>query len=678
MKLKKIAFCIIATAALLLAALSVTQVGAADAEPVLDIGYCNLSFRDRVCIKYAVSSVHTAETDVIKLLVWTEPSEDYTLGTQAAVLESVGSQTISGKEHLVFDYTELSAKQMTDVIYARACLEKNGEVYYSGVNKYSILQYAYNKMGRTASPSSDEKLIDMLRNMLDYGASAQLYFDYKTDRLATDDFYQIKVMGGNLDDKCESGLYLSGETVTLYAPAKDSEGREFAYWADGLGFSVSESSEYTVTVSDHNESYTAVYEPIAYSEGLSFTSNGDGSCFVSGIGSCGDKNIVIPKRSPEGDTVTAIGDSAFCDEVGIEGVSFPVTLTEIGEFAFKGCTGISSVVMPRGVNSIGKYAFFGCVGLESVILPTEISSIRSYTFSGCESLEAIVIPEGVTDIGTNAFVNCLSLRTVTLPESLTKINAWAFTHCPRLTSITIPKNVESIGNEAFDNCYRLYEVINRSALSLTAGSSENGCVALFAPTVHTGESLIREADGCVFLTLEDTNYLIDCIGREQKPTLPEDLDGESYVIGEYAFYGNEAVTELVIPGGVIGIRAWAFSYCTSLESVIIPDSVTSVETYAFFGCGELQRIIVDENNTEYKSVENCLIENDSGALVTGCKTSVIPNDGSVKSISDAAFFDHKELSAVTIPDGVTKIGGHAFYGCAGLAELTFQNRTGRI
>ena len=39
--------------------------------------------------------------------------------------------------------------------------------------------------------------------------------------------------------------------------------------------------------------------------------NGDGTCYVSGIGNCKDTDIVIPTKSPEGYTVTAIGDWAF-------------------------------------------------------------------------------------------------------------------------------------------------------------------------------------------------------------------------------------------------------------------------------------------------------------------------------------------------------------------------------
>ncbi len=36
------------------------------------------------------------------------------------------------------------------------------------------------------------------------------------------------------------------------------------------------------------------------SEGLQFISNGDGTCYVNGIGTCADSDVVIPNMSPEG------------------------------------------------------------------------------------------------------------------------------------------------------------------------------------------------------------------------------------------------------------------------------------------------------------------------------------------------------------------------------------------
>ena len=49
---------------------------------------------------------------------------------------------------------------------------------------------------------------------------------------------------------------------------------------------------------------TEVIPMIPTSTGLEFTSNDDGTCYVSGVGTCDDTHIVIPAVSPAGDSVT--------------------------------------------------------------------------------------------------------------------------------------------------------------------------------------------------------------------------------------------------------------------------------------------------------------------------------------------------------------------------------------
>ena len=102
-------------------------------ETEISIPYCNLSFRDSVCIKYAVKS---NVTDV-KLLIWTSPKSEYTVGTHDAEITKYYEEDINGEAHKIFDYTELTAKQMTDVVYARAYSRSGGVDHYSEVNNLS-------------------------------------------------------------------------------------------------------------------------------------------------------------------------------------------------------------------------------------------------------------------------------------------------------------------------------------------------------------------------------------------------------------------------------------------------------------------------------------------------------------------------------------------------------------
>ena len=152
-------------------------------------------------------------------------------------------------------------------------------------------------------------------------------------------------------------------------------------------------------------------------------------------------------------------------------------------------------------------------------------------------------------------------------------------------------------------------------------------------------------------------------------------DGTAYTV---TGIGTCTDTEIIIPSEynakpVTSIGYNAFSGCTGLTSITIPDSVTSIGGGAFRNCTGLTSIIVVEGNSKYHSAGNCIIETATNTLILGCKTSVIPTDGSVTSIGEDAFFGCSGLTNITIPDSVTSIGNSAFEGCTGLTSVTIGN-----
>ena len=146
---------------------------------------------------------------------------------------------------------------------------------------------------------------------------------------------------------------------------------------------------------------------VVYSQGLQFTSNGDGTCYVSGIGSCTDTDVVIPLTSLDWDIVTSIGDHAFEWCTSLTSVTFAKgsQLTSIGDGAFLECPSLTSIEIPASVTSIGDDAFEWCTSLTSVTFAegSQLTSIGDGAFSWCESLTSIEIPASVTFIGDYAF-----------------------------------------------------------------------------------------------------------------------------------------------------------------------------------------------------------------------------------------------------------------------------------
>ena len=216
----------------------------------------------------------------------------------------------------------------------------------------------------------------------------------------------------------------------------------------------------------------------------------------------------------------------------------------------------------------------------------------------------------VTSIGMSAFQLCRSLTSVIIPDSITSIGEWAFSNCSNLTSITIPDSVTSIGMSAFQECS-----------SLTS------------------------------ITIPDSVTSIELM----------------------AFYNCSSLTSITIPDSVISIGSEAFSGCSSLTSITIPDSVTSIGPSALSGCSNVESITVASGNPVYHSADNCLIETASKTLVSGCKNSIIPTDGSVTSIGGRAFSECSSLTSITIPDNITSIGDFAFAGCSSLTSITIPD-----
>ena len=107
--------------------------------------------------------------------------------------------------------------------------------------------------------------------------------------------------------------------------------------------------------------------------------------------------------------------------------------------------------------------------------------------------------------------------------------------------------------------------------------------------------------------------------------------------------------EIVIPRDCIGIS---------------PDAYEDLAATA----DERKCIDVEFGNERLIVRKNCLIERESGRLILGCKSSDIPDDGSVKIIGSHAFRgigglesdDRDCFSSVTLPDGLEVIEHHAF------------------
>ena len=161
-------------------------------------------------------------------------------------------------------------------------------------------------------------------------------------------------------------------------------------------------------------------------------------------------------------------------------------------------------------------------------------------------------------------------------------------------------------------------------------------------------------------------------GAETSVTTPEGVTR----IGEHAFENCTGITEVTIRDGVTVIDDYAFYGCENLATVSVPASVALIGSGAFSGCA-LDTVRYGGTIAQWCAVDG--IGAVAGAEhvtmsgiedLNGTATLEIP-DGT-KTIAARALYYCKDLTDVTLPASVTRIGGEAFRGYTALKELKFS------
>jgi len=223
-----------------------------DTIPTLNIPINTLELKNTVYMNFKVESTNIDDTSNILLLAWDSLPTEYTKETAEYTLTAIRTESDTGR--IVFQYDNLSAKDMTKFIYVCAYANVNGEDIYSKPVKFSIIQYAYNMLN---DDSTTAELKELLVGMLEYGALAQNYFAHNTDFLATDEVAKIKVVNGTHADGFKTGYYKAGTNVTLTAN-EANEGYVFSHWVNSTENVVG--TETTLTITEcASETYTAIY-----------------------------------------------------------------------------------------------------------------------------------------------------------------------------------------------------------------------------------------------------------------------------------------------------------------------------------------------------------------------------------------------------------------------------------
>lgn len=372
------------------------------------------------------------------------------------------------------------------------------------------------------------------------------------------------------------------------------------------------------------------------SEGLEFVSNGNRTCYISGIGTCPDENVVIPRQSPKGDFVINIGAKAFYNCYGLVSVSFEndSRVANIGSQAFAYCDSLKLIEFPKSLTSIAYDAIANCDNLEIItvesgntvyssegncimlnengklalgcknsIIPNHTTQIGDYAFYSCSGLASIEIPASIVSIGHDAFYECKNLKTIIFAENsqLTSIKSGAFRACNSLNTIEIPDTVTIIESDAFSHCGKLASVNLSSGITNISTQTFDYCSSL------------------------------------------EHID---------------------IPTGVMSIDYSAFRECRGLKSLKIPKSITNIGNSAFSGCSSLTIINYNGTKEEWISSIGFDWDRDTVDYTINCTNgniekpilNFVSNGDGTCYVSGLRYYNSEIVIPEKSPDGDVVIG----------------------
>lgn len=449
---------------------------------------------------------------------------------------------------------------------------------------------------------------------------------------------------------------------------------------------------------------------VTFTEGGKLTTIGSESFYAA--------NKLESLEIPEG--VTSIGNYAFTAMSELKSISLPSTLTTVCEgnwfgFLFTRGTNVAapntltavniaegnaqyrsydgvvysadgttliyapaakqSIDWLAGVKTIAENAFLKTT-METVNLPDGLVTVEDNAFYNAGT-STLTVPGSVKSIGEYAFYYS-RIKSISFSEGLTSIGSGAFGECyfPKNTELVLPASLESVGSGAFDcltdSGSATVKVLGKNT-TLESGFIPNSANAtLYGLEGSTAQAYVKNlGDTCkiAFQLIESTketavasvtlpDTLVLTVGSGQQLTaevLPEDATDKSLTWES----SDDKIATVDQTGRVTAIAA---------GTATVSATTTNGKTDSCI-------ITVKDNSTiPTEPSEGLVIEDGVLTEYTGNESEVIIPEG-VTEIAAGVFETSEEaeradLTKVTIPTSVTKIGDRAFSGCS-LTEVTF-------
>ena len=353
------------------------------------------------------------------------------------------------------------------------------------------------------------------------------------------------------------------------------------------------------------------YVNLSESKGFVFDSNGDGTCTLSKIGTCNDKDIVIPEKAPSGDKVTMIDEYAFYGAEDVNSIVLVNKKLEINEKAFQSCEAKKVVIVGCDI-VIGENAFSYSEDITEIYISDSNIEMEAYAFYdagkdmsikivNCTGLldekafqscraESLAINDSTLELGENVFSYCEDLTDIAIGNCTIEFDAYAFYDAGDDATVTFSDCKLDIGDKAFQSCGMI--TLNISDCETIIGSNAfSYCEDL--TDVIIGANSMEIGEYCFY----------DCTSLVNVSIAADSEDDNLKIIIDDKALQSCSVQNVVIGRGKIEIGDSAFSYCEELVSVEIKGTLSDIGKYVFYDCQEELVITYDGGKYNKESIE---------------------------------------------------------------------------
>jgi hypothetical protein len=337
---------------------------------------------------------------------------------------------------------------------------------------------------------------------------------------------------------------------------------------------------------------------LAPSDALEFESNGDGTCSIAGVGGCEETDLVLPEKSPSGDTVTSVKESAFYGKK-LNSLTIPNLTIELEDSAFSGCE-VPTVNIYGGTVTMGSNALAYNDDLESVniigstittddyilyhsgkdvVLTVQDSSIEGdeSCFSG-NACKSIIMQRCILDLGDNCLAYSDDTEDITIEDSTVAFGEYVIYNTGHHAPLTISNCTVDGKDSVFSG--NAFDVINVSGSDFTLK-----------------DEAFAYSDDVKELTIADSNvnigsYAVYNTGDDAALT----ITGSTVNGKDSLFSGNKFAT-IDIEDTTLTAGTESFAYSDGMQTVTINGGSTELGEYAFYNGDD--DLIINYNGSTY-------------------------------------------------------------------------------